>query len=44
MVGDIRPDKNHPGAWWIWAAADNLRLAAVNAVRIAEELAKVKTQ
>ena len=42
MVGDIRPDKNHPGAWWIWAAADNLRLAAVNAVRIAEELAKSK--
>jgi len=43
MVGDIRPDKNHPGAWWIWAAADNLRLAAANAVRIAEELAKLKT-
>jgi hypothetical protein len=23
---------------WIWAAADNLRLAAVNAVEIAESL------
>jgi aspartate-semialdehyde dehydrogenase len=34
----IEPDPNvAPGAW-IWGVADNLRLAVVNAVRIAEEL------
>jgi aspartate-semialdehyde dehydrogenase len=27
-----------PGGVWFWGAADNLRLAATNAVRIAEEL------
>lgn len=32
------PDGAHPGGVWIWAAADNLRLAAVNAVEIAESL------
>jgi hypothetical protein len=27
-----------PNGIWIWGVADNLRLSAVNAVRIAEEL------
>ncbi|MGC1382363.1 MAG: Asd/ArgC dimerization domain-containing protein [Candidatus Acidiferrales bacterium] len=41
--GDIhlaRPaaDASVPNAIWLWGVADNLRLAAVNAVRIAEEL------
>jgi aspartate-semialdehyde dehydrogenase len=34
----IEPDLNIAGGIWIWGVADNLRLAATNAVRIAEEL------
>jgi len=34
----IEPDPGVPGGAWIWGAVDNLRLAAANAVRIAEEL------
>jgi aspartate-semialdehyde dehydrogenase len=37
-LGRIEPDPNVAGAVWIWGATDNLRLAATNAVRIAEEL------
>jgi aspartate-semialdehyde dehydrogenase len=37
-LGRISPDTNVAGGLWIWGAADNLRLAATNAVRIAEEL------
>ncbi|HTV60283.1 MAG TPA: Asd/ArgC dimerization domain-containing protein [Verrucomicrobiae bacterium] len=33
-----RPDDLHPSSFWFWGAADNLRLPAGNAVRIAEEL------
>lgn len=33
-----RPDPSTPGTWWFWAAADNLRLPAVNAVKLAEKL------
>ena len=34
----IDPDPNVAAGQWIWGVADNLRLAVVNAVRIAEEL------
>jgi aspartate-semialdehyde dehydrogenase len=34
----IEADPNVPNGIWIWGVADNLRLSAVNAVRIAEEL------
>ncbi|MCS6954551.1 MAG: Asd/ArgC dimerization domain-containing protein [Bryobacterales bacterium] len=34
-VGAIAPDRNHPRACWLWAAADNLRLLAENAVSVA---------
>jgi aspartate-semialdehyde dehydrogenase len=34
----IEPDPNVAAGAWIWGVADNLRLAVVNAVRIAEEL------
>jgi aspartate-semialdehyde dehydrogenase len=34
----IEPDPNVPAGAWIWGVADNLRLAVVNGVRIAEEL------
>jgi aspartate-semialdehyde dehydrogenase len=30
------PDK--PGTWWFWGAADNIRLPAANAVKLAEKL------
>jgi aspartate-semialdehyde dehydrogenase len=28
-----------PGSWWFWGAADNIRLPAANAVKLAEMLA-----
>ncbi|HKV04186.1 MAG TPA: Asd/ArgC dimerization domain-containing protein [Candidatus Acidoferrales bacterium] len=34
----IERDPNVPSGVWLWGVADNLRLAATNAVRIAEEL------
>lgn len=34
----IEADPNVPNGVWLWGVADNLRLAATNAVRIAEEL------
>jgi aspartate-semialdehyde dehydrogenase len=37
-VGAITPDRNHPQAAWFWMVADNLRLAAVNAVAVAHQL------
>ncbi len=38
LVDTITLDAEYPAGVWIWAAADNLRLAAVNAVEIAESL------
>ena len=32
-------DSSQPGAWWFWGAADNIRLPAANAVKLAEMLA-----
>ncbi|MGH9736921.1 MAG: Asd/ArgC dimerization domain-containing protein [Candidatus Acidiferrales bacterium] len=37
-LGRIQADPNVATGIWLWGAADNLRLAATNAVRIAEEL------
>jgi aspartate-semialdehyde dehydrogenase len=37
-IARIEPDPSVAAGVWIWGVADNLRLAAVNAVRIAEEL------
>ncbi|MGC1615800.1 MAG: Asd/ArgC dimerization domain-containing protein [Candidatus Acidiferrum sp.] len=31
-------DPARPGAWWLWGAADNIRLPAANAVKLAEML------
>lgn len=35
------PEENPPqaGAWWCWGAADNIKLPAANAVKLAEKLA-----
>lgn len=38
LVDALAPDAVHPEGVWIWGAADNLRLAALNAVEIAENL------
>jgi aspartate-semialdehyde dehydrogenase len=38
LVDAVSPDSSHPKGVWIWAAVDNIRLAAVNAVEIAETL------
>jgi len=37
-IARIEPDPSVPSGVWIWGVVDNLRLAATNAVRIAEEL------
>jgi aspartate-semialdehyde dehydrogenase len=37
-IARIEPDPSIAAGVWIWGVADNLRLAAVNAVRIAEEV------
>jgi aspartate-semialdehyde dehydrogenase len=36
QIGGIRRDSLNPRGVWFWAASDNLRLAAVNAVAAAE--------
>ena len=36
-VGAIAPDRNSANAFWIWAAADNLRISAESAALIARE-------
>ncbi|MEQ1947190.1 MAG: Asd/ArgC dimerization domain-containing protein [Bryobacteraceae bacterium] len=37
-VGAISPDSNQPRAYWLWAVADNLKLAAENAIAVAKEI------
>lgn len=38
LVGPVVRDGGRPSAFWLWAAADNLRLTSRTAVDIAEEL------
>ena len=38
-ISTPEPDAAKPGAWWFWGAADNIRLPASNAVKLAEMLA-----
>ncbi len=42
LVDAIQPDDGHPAGIWLWAVADNLRLAAINAVQIAEGLHRLR--
>jgi aspartate-semialdehyde dehydrogenase len=37
LLGAVEPDPAIPAGFWIWGALDNVRLAALNAVQIAEE-------
>jgi aspartate-semialdehyde dehydrogenase len=38
MVGAISVDRNHPNAFWMWMAVDNLRLSAQNAAMVVKDL------
>jgi aspartate-semialdehyde dehydrogenase len=38
----VRPDPGHKNGWWLWAAADNLRIAALTAVDCALLLMEVR--
>jgi aspartate-semialdehyde dehydrogenase len=38
----VKPDPVQPNAIWLWAAADNLRLAALSAVECAESMAATR--
>lgn len=38
-VGAISADRGRPNAYWLWMVADNFRLAAENAIAVAQEIA-----
>jgi aspartate-semialdehyde dehydrogenase len=40
QLAQPEPDPAKPGSWWFWGAADNIRLPAWNAVKLAEKLAE----
>ena len=40
QLAQAEPDPANPGTWWFWGAADNIRLPASNAVKLAEKLAE----
>jgi aspartate-semialdehyde dehydrogenase len=40
QLAQPEPDPANPGTWWFWGAADNIRLPAWNAVKLAERLAE----
>jgi aspartate-semialdehyde dehydrogenase len=39
ILVNLVPDANLPTAFWLWAASDNLRIAATTAVECAETMA-----
>jgi aspartate-semialdehyde dehydrogenase len=39
VLVSIQPDANQPNGLWLWASADNLRIAATTAVECAENMA-----
>jgi aspartate-semialdehyde dehydrogenase len=38
LLAEPEADPAQPGTWWLWGAADNIRLPAANAVKLAEML------
>jgi len=38
LFGEPRADLSRTGAWWFWAAADNLRMPAASGIKLAERL------
>jgi aspartate-semialdehyde dehydrogenase len=43
-VGPIQEDHSHPAALWLWAAADNYRLSAENAVALVRSILQGDSQ
>jgi aspartate-semialdehyde dehydrogenase len=39
QLAEPEADPSQPGTWWFWGAADNIRLPAANAVKLAAKLA-----
>jgi aspartate-semialdehyde dehydrogenase len=39
VLVSIQPDTNQANGLWLWASADNLRIAATTAVECAENMA-----
>jgi hypothetical protein len=37
-LANPQEDLERPGTWWFWGAADNIRMPAANAVKLAEML------
>jgi aspartate-semialdehyde dehydrogenase len=44
ILVSVAQDEDQPSSFWIWAAADNLRLSAANAVECAETMAASRPQ
>jgi aspartate-semialdehyde dehydrogenase len=44
VLVEIRPDSRHEQGFWVWAAADNLRIAALTAVDCAAVLARMRSK
>ena len=44
VLVEIRRDSRHQRGYWLWAAADNLRIAALTAVDCAAALARMRSQ
>lgn len=42
ILVSVLPDANHPNGLWLWAASDNLRIAAATAVECAETTAAMR--
>jgi aspartate-semialdehyde dehydrogenase len=44
ILVSVNSEPNQPGSFWLWVAADNLRVAASNAVECAETMAASRPQ
>lgn len=42
ILVSVKPDASDPNGVWLWAAADNLRIAATTAVECAETMAATR--
>jgi len=40
QLAEAEGEPGKPGTWWFWGAADNIRLPAANAVKLAEKVAE----
>ena len=44
ILVSVNAEPNQPDSFWLWAAADNLRVAASNAVECAETMVASRPQ